>query len=430
MNIFWFRRDLRLENNCGLYHALLKGPVQPIFIFDNDILESLSKDDARIAFIYSQLQKLNNSLRKVGASVKIYKGKPLEIFKEIIERFNNIQGVYANEDYEPYSINRDKEIEKFLTTRNIPFYTFKDQVIFAKDEVLRNDKTPYTIFTPYKNKWLKLFSAQKISHYPSENLLDNFVKAKLPFPSIEELGFELSKIRVRDINYDAIEDYDKYRDFPCLEHTTYAGPHLRFGTISIRKLVSLAQEKNATYLSELIWREFFMQILYHFPKVTEYCFREEFENIRWLNSEEDFERWKIGKTGYPLIDAGMRELNSTGYMHNRVRMLCASFLTKHLLIDWRWGERYFAEKLLDFELASNVGNWQWAASTGLDSSPYIRIFNPHEQIRKFDKDWKYIRKWLPEVDTPDYPKPIVEHKFARIRALVAFRKATQSALRE
>jgi deoxyribodipyrimidine photo-lyase len=425
MNIFWFRRDLRLEDNAGLYHALQKGNVQPIFIFDTNILSDLPKDDARVFFIYEELQKIHQELKKYNSSLKIYIGKPEIIFKEIIHEFKNLESVYTNEDYEPYAIQRDNQIKEILRNSGISFHSFKDQVIFAKNEVLKEDGKPYTIFTYYKNKWLELFLNQRLSFYPSEKLLKNLFHSNYEFPQISKIDFKASKIKVKEINYDAIKDYDKFRNFPDLNHTTYVGPHLRFGTISIRKLVDIAQKTNSTYLLELIWREFFMQILYHFPYVVNRAFRSEYTNIEWENDEKLFELWKQGKTGFPIVDAGMRELNETGYMHNRVRMICASFLTKDLLIDWRWGEKYFAEKLLDFELSSNNGNWQWAAGTGCDAAPYFRIFNPDEQMKKFDPEKKYIKKWIPEISTPYYPKPIVDHKFARIRALKIYKKSLQ-----
>jgi deoxyribodipyrimidine photo-lyase len=425
MNIFWFRRDLRLEDNAGLYYALQKGNVQPIFIFDTNILSELPKDDARVYFIYQQLQKIDEELRKYNSSLKVNVGKPEIVFKEILNEYADLESVFTNEDYEPYAIKRDNQIKEIINEKGVSLHSFKDQVIFAKDEVLKDNKSPYTVFTHYKNKWLQLFTNQKLSFYPSENLLNNLFHSNHKFPQLSEIGFKPSNIKVKDINYDAIKNYDQYRNFPYLNHTTYAGPHLRFGTVSIRKLVDIAHKTNSTYLSELIWREFFMQILYHFPHVVNSAFRKEYNNIQWENDEKLFELWKQGKTGFPMVDAGMRELNETGYMHNRVRMICASFLTKDLLIDWRWGEKYFAEKLLDYELSSNNGNWQWAAGTGCDAAPYFRVFNPDEQLKKFDPEGKYVRKWIPELSTFDYPKPVIDHKFARYRALDVYKKGLQ-----
>ncbi|HPQ07639.1 MAG TPA: deoxyribodipyrimidine photo-lyase [Bacteroidia bacterium] len=425
MNIFWFRRDLRLEDNAGLYYALQKSNVQPIFIFDTNILSELPKDDARVYFIYQHLQKIDKELRKYNSSLKVYLDKPENVFRKILNEYSDLESVFTNEDYEPYAIKRDNQIKEIINEKGVSFHSFKDQVIFAKDEVLKNNKSPYTVFTHYKNKWLQLFTNQKLSFYPSEKLLNNLFHSNHKFPQLSEIGFKPSNIKVKDINYDAIKNYDQYRNFPYLNHTTYAGPHLRFGTVSIRKLVDIAHKTNSTYLSELIWREFFMQILYHFPYVVNSAFRKEYNNIQWENDEKLFELWKQGKTGFPMVDAGMRELNETGYMHNRVRMICASFLTKDLLIDWRWGEKYFAEKLLDYELSSNNGNWQWAAGTGCDAAPYFRIFNPDEQLKKFDPEGKYVRNWIPELSTLDYPKPVIDHKFARNRALDVYKKGLQ-----
>ena len=411
--VFWFRRDLRLHDNCGLYNALQSGyKVLPIFIFDEAILSELPKNDARVSFIYETLNSINNELLKVGASIKIEKGTVFEVWKALIENFN-IKEVYTNKDYEPYAIQREATLQSFFSEEGVSFKTFKDQVIFEEAEIVKEDGLPYTVYTPYKNKWLKQFSESTLDKFPSENYLENLLKENFDFPSLNEIGFQQSEIKVLPYNNRCITDYEKNRDIPSIE-TSNLSVHLRFGTVSVRKLVVFAIKTNATFTSELIWREFFMQILYHFPKVVHQNFREKYNYIPWRNNETEFKLWCEGKTGYPIVDAGMRQLNKTGYMHNRVRMIVASFLTKHLLIDWRLGEAYFAQKLLDFELSANNGNWQWAAGTGCDAAPYFRVFNPTTQQQKFDPDFKYINKWNPNYKS--IPE-IVEHKFARERYL-------------
>lgn len=417
--VFWFRRDLRLEDNVGLYHALQSDyPVLPLFIFDKDILETLPKNDPRVNFIHETLVKLNDQLSEKGSGLLIKNGSPAEVWTEIVKEFE-VEAVYTNHDYEPYATTRDQEIRAFLDDNNIPFYTFKDQVIFEKHEVVKDNGDPYTVYTPYKRKWLAAVKEDTYDSAGSESLLENCIQTKFDFPSLGDIGFEPSEIKVKPHNLDAMEGYEKARDIPHKEGTSYLSPHLRFGTVSVRKMAKLASEINETFLSELIWREFFMQILFHFPHVVEQSFRKEYDNIQWENNEDHFKKWCEGKTGYPMVDAGMRELNETGYMHNRVRMVVASFLTKHLLIDWRWGEAYFAEKLLDYELSSNNGNWQWAAGTGCDAAPYFRVFNPTSQLEKFDPQQKYVKKWVGS-NLGKYP-PVVEHKFARERALERYK---------
>ncbi len=417
--VFWFRRDLRLEDNVGLYHALQSDyPVLPLFIFDKDILETLPKDDPRVNFIHETLVKLNDQLSKKGSGLLIKNGSPAEIWTEIVKEFE-VEAVYTNHDYEPYATERDQEIRALLDENNIPFYTFKDQVIFEKHEVVKDNGDPYTVYTPYKRKWLAAVKENTYDSVASESLLENCIQKKFDFPSLGDIGFGPSEIKVKPYNLDAMEGYEKTRDIPYKEGTSYLSPHLRFGTVSVRKMAMLASEANETFLSELIWREFFMQILFHFPHVVEQSFRKEYDNIQWENNEDHFKKWCEGKTGYPMVDAGMRELNETGYMHNRVRMVVASFLTKHLLIDWRWGEAYFAEKLLDYELSSNNGNWQWAAGTGCDAAPYFRVFNPTSQLEKFDPQQRYVKKWMGS-NLGKYP-PVVEHKFARERALERYK---------
>ncbi|GFD81437.1 deoxyribodipyrimidine photo-lyase [Tenacibaculum sp. KUL118] len=424
VSIFWFRRDLRLEDNKGLYEALQSGnKVVPLFIFDEDILESLPKNDARVTFIYETLQNLDEELKKHQSSLVVKKGKPLAIWKKLTEEFI-IEAVYTNKDYEPYATKRDKEVEDFLVSKGIIFNAFKDQVIFEENEVLKNDGTPYTVFTPYKNKWLQNFSEKKDTQDFTIDFA-NFYQFLSEFPSLAFIGFEESTIKVKPYNLSSLDSYDEVRDFPSKDKTSYLSPYLRFGLVSTRKMIRFALKTNQTFLSELIWREFFMQILYHFPKVVTQNFKQKYDAVPWRNNEEEFKKWCEGKTGYPMVDAGMRELNETGYMHNRVRMITAGFLCKHLLIDWRWGEAYFAEKLLDYDLSANNGNWQWAAGTGCDAAPYFRVFNPESQLKKFDKDLQYIRKWVKDFDELTYPQPMVEHKFARERAINTYKKALQ-----
>ena len=422
ISFYWFRRDLRLEDNTALFHALKSGyKVVPVFIFDDEIVHKLPANDGRISFIYQSLYKINKQLNDIGSSVLIKKGKPLVIWSNLINEYS-CKGLYYNRDYEPYAIRRDYQIKTKLEETGIPVHDFKDHVIFEKKEVLKNDHTPYTVFTPYKNKWLKLFD--EASHLRINNsieFINHFYKQINDFPSIESIGFENSPIKVKPYNLKELEQYDEVRNFPFIDKTSYISPYLRFGQLSIRTVVKLALKVNQTFLSELIWREFFIQILYNFPKVVTNNFRKKYDLVPWRNNKDEFEKWCQGKTGYPIIDAGMRQLNKTGYMHNRIRMIAASFLCKHLLIDWRWGEAYFAKKLLDYELASNNGNWQWVAGTGCDAAPYFRIFNPTEQIKKFDKELKYIHKWVTNLNDFSYPPPIVEHKEARKRALEAYK---------
>ncbi len=383
--IFWFRRDLRLEDNTGLTAALRSGsPVLPIFIFDTNIIDELPDNDPRISFIHKNLASIKDSLERSGGSLHVLKGDPGAVWKKLISTWD-IGAVYINKDYEPYAIKRDNEVERILKSKNIPLLKFKDQVIFEESEILKSDNKPYTVFTPYRNRWLQRFRDISFTNTTkNNNLPGNFHKIPSALPGLEETGFRGSTIKVRPYDLSVIPEYEKYRDLPAEDKTSYLSPHLRFGTISIRKLVSEASEKNLTFLNELIWREFFMQILFHFPHVVTGNFKTAYDDVQWLNNEKDFDRWCNGETGYPIVDAGMRQLNETGYMHNRVRMITAGFLCKHLLTDWRWGEAYFAEKLLDYELSSNNGNWQWAGGTGCDAAPYFRVFNPETQQKKFD----------------------------------------------
>ncbi|WP_109300612.1 deoxyribodipyrimidine photo-lyase [Aquimarina sp. AU474] len=429
VSIFWFRRDLRLEDNIGLFRALSGSQaVLPIFIYDKDILDSLSKDDPRVTFIHQTIQKLNLKLNNEhGSGIAQFYGTPQEIFKHLLTQFK-IKKVYTNHDYEPYAIQRDKKIHQLLAQQHIEFLTFKDQVIFERNEIVKNDGNPYVVYTPYKNKWKETFDRSTLITFESENHLNHTVK-KIAFPTITlaQMGFLESSLKIYsfDASSALIQNYEATRNFPAQNKgTSNLSPHLRFGTVSIRSIIKKAiAEENEVFWSELIWREFFMQILWHYPHTTEKSFRPKYDRIEWRNNEDEFEKWKNGETGYPLVDAGMRQLNQTGYMHNRVRMVVASFLCKHLLIDWRWGEAYFAQKLLDYDLSANVGNWQWAAGSGVDAAPYFRIFNPTTQITKFDKKLEYINKWVKDLNELTYPTPIVEHKMARERCLRIYKNA-------
>ena len=429
INIFWFRRDVRLEDNCGLYHALTSDKkTLPIFIFDEDILFKLSKNDARVSFIHQELENINHQLEKIGCSLDIYYGKPKTIFNKLTEKYK-INSVFTNHDYEPYAIKRDLEIKELLSSKEIQFKSYKDQVIFERNEIVKKDGTPYKVYTPYSKKWLEAFHFKGIQSYPSEEKLTNFIKNKEhQFLTLKDIGFVQSAIKIESFNVSPqlIDDYEETRNFPAKNSTSKLGTHLRFGTVSIRKMVDIASKSNnCIFLKELIWREFFMQILWHFPHTINQSFKPKYDRIEWRNNEKEFNAWCNGKTGYPLVDAGMRQLNQTGFMHNRVRMLVGSFLCKHLLIDWRWGEAYFAEKLNDYELSSNIGNWQWVAGSGVDASPYFRIFNPITQIKKFDKDLTYIQKWVPNFQELRYPKEIVDHKTARERCLLVYKNAVR-----
>lgn len=425
ISIFWFRRDLRLEDNVGLYHALSSGfPVLPVFIFDENILGELEdKKDRRVDYIYQALSKINTQLKPLKTRLTTFYGNPLEIFNMVSEKYA-VQAVFCNRDYEPLAIQRDVEIYELFKRNQISFRAFKDQVIFDKSDILKNDGTPYTVYTPYSNKWKELL---KEEHYKSFNPdYNNFIWQEFTeIHSLNDIGFEKTDITFETPKLDTaiIDEYDKFRDYPAMQCTTLLGIALRFGTISIRKCVAFALNHNQTWLNELIWREFFMQILYHFPKVVNQSFKSKYDNIKWRNKEQEFDRWCEGRTGYLIVDAGMRQLSQTGFMHNRVRMIAASFLCKHLLIDWRWGEAYFAQKLNDYDLSANNGNWQWASGSGCDSAPYFRVFNPIVQTEKYDKNLEYIKKWLPEFQTENYPEPIVEHNFARERALKTYSDA-------
>lgn len=423
---FWFRRDLRLTDNVGLKSALeSKNSVQCIFIFDSNILEDLAKNDARTTFIHQKLSEIDQILQKNGSSLRVEIGDPNDIWNRILQE-KNTGDLYFNHDYEPYAISRDKTIKALFEKSDRKVFSFKDQVIFEAFEICKDDGKPYTVYTPYKKKWLSRFNGPDPATI-SEELLQQFAKNQYTFPTLQEIGFEPSSIKVKAFSLKDLKTYHENRDFPARDKTSYLSPHLRFGTIGIRELISQVKNQNETFLSELIWREFFMQILYHFPKVVHQSFREKYDAIEWRNDLQEFELWKTGQTGYPMVDAGMRQLNETGYMHNRVRMVVASFLCKHLLIDWRWGEAYFAEKLLDYDLSANNGNWQWAAGTGCDAAPYFRVFNPTSQLEKFDPKLIYIRKWVKDFDELTYPQPMVDHKMARERAISTYKKGIENA---
>lgn len=428
VSIFWLRRDLRLEDNAGLYHALKEGaPVLPLFIFDTGILNKLSdKADKRVLFIHREISRLSEELKKYGSTLLIKTGNPVEVWKQLLKEYS-IKSVFTNRDYEPYAIKRDNQIQDLLKHNRVPFFTYKDHVIFEKYEVLKDDGKPYTVFTPYSKKWLAKLVPYYYLPYPVLKYASNFFKiSPLPVPSLKSLGFSETEFQFPEkiIPGATIKNYADTRNFPALgKGTSKLGIHLRFGTLSIRQLLAFALKKNATYVNELIWREFYQMILFHFPNVVHQSFKPAYDNILWGNDEQKFAAWCEGRTGYPLVDAGMRELNATGYMHNRVRMVAASFLTKHLLIDWRWGEAYFAEKLLDFELASNNGGWQWASGSGTDAAPYFRIFNPQLQMEKFDPQLKYVKQWVPEYGTEAYTKPIVIHSASREKTLHAYKIA-------
>lgn len=429
ISLFWFRRDLRLTDNTGFFYALQQEKnVLPLFIFDKNILDKLEqKADARVEFIHDQITKLSAELETKGGSLLVKYGEPEAIYQSLLADYE-IESVYTNRDYEPYAKSRDKAIESQLKEQGASFFTFKDQMIFEPGEILNGSGEFYKVFTPFSKVWLEKYKETKYSPLEEMDWKNLYQTDKLPIPSLEDMGFQHSEIPIppKTPDEELINHYDEKRNFPAVKGTSRLGIHLRFGTISIRKLAKTAASLNATFLNELIWREFYMMILAYNPAVVDRAFKPAYDQIPWRNNEKEFAAWCQGKTGYPIVDAGMRQLNETGFMHNRVRMIVASFLTKHLLIDWRWGEAYFAEKLLDYELASNNGGWQWAAGTGTDAQPYFRVFNPTSQTEKFDKDLKYIKKWVPEFQTEKYPEPIVDHKFARQRAIDTYKSALNS----
>mmetsp|Transcript_9873 Transcript_9873/g.22786 ORF Transcript_9873/g.22786 Transcript_9873/m.22786 type:complete len:453 (+) Transcript_9873:2490-3848(+) len=430
LTLFWFRRDLRLVDNHGLYRSLnTTSAVLPVFIFDAHILDRLEdRKDGRVQFIYEQIQLLKATLEELGSTLLVCYGPPVEVYQQLI-RDLSIKAVYTNHDYEPYAKQRDQAVVACLTARGIAFYSFKDQVVFEKEEVMKDDDTPYTVFTPYMKKWKAQFSAKQVTAFGSSTLICHCIQTSpLRLLSLPSMGFQPHQVAFpsKTIDLTQIKKYDQQRDIPAVLGTSRLSMHFRFGTVSIRHAVDIARAHNEIWLNELIWREFYMMILWHFPHVVTRSFKPIYDKVAWRNDEKHFQAWCAGQTGYPIVDAGMRELNATGYMHNRLRMITASFLTKHLLIDWRWGEAYFAKKLLDFELASNNGGWQWASGSGCDAAPYFRIFNPYLQTKKFDPTLAYIRAWVPELDDTTYPSPIIVHNTAREYALMAYKKALSS----
>lgn len=429
VNIFWFRRDLRIDDNHGLFQALNAGlPVVPVFIFDPDVLAHFpNPNDARLTFIHRCLASLDQEFRKFSSSLQVYFSSPEVVFGRLATKYS-IHSVFTNTDYEPAAITRDQKVADLLRAKGVEFHSFKDQVVFHQKEVVKTDGTPYTIFTPYSKRWKEKLEHQPVRFFESEKLLHNLKYLSSDyFPELNEIGYSTQNIAFpsKEVDEQLLVNYAKTRDFPAENGTSRLGVHLRFGNISIRKLTVFAQQYSEVFLNELIWRNFYMDILWHFPHTADKSFKPAYDHIEWLNNEQDFERWCTGQTGYPLVDAGMRELNETGYMHNRVRMVVASFLTKHLLIDWRWGETYFAQKLLDFDLAANNGGWQWASGSGCDAAPYFRVFSPDAQTKKFDPHRKYIRRWVPEFESASYPKPIVDHAFARLRALETYKRGVK-----
>ncbi len=432
VNIFWFRRDLRLKDNAGLYHAL-KGnlPVVPIFIFDTNILNELEdRADKRVTFIHNALQEMQEVLNAMGVSLEVYFGTPIEIFNTLLKKYN-IQKVFTNHDYEPYALEREISIEKLLQSNAASLHTFKDQVILEKDEVLKDDGKPYTVFTPYSRKWKAVLTDFHLEAYPTEKYYTNFLKQKtVEIPTLKQMGFTATEktFPAKALKATLVKNYSLQRNFPAISGTSKLGVHLRFGTISIRQLANHCKNLSETFLNELIWRDFYHMILWHFPHVGKgKALKPLYDTIEWRKDNGEFEKWCSGQTGYPIVDAGMRELNATGFMHNRVRMIVASFLSKHLLLDWRLGEAYFAQKLLDFDMAANNGGWQWAAGSGCDAAPYFRVFNPYLQTQKFDPKFLYIKKWVPEFEEFSYPKPIVIHEEARKRCLEVYGKALKKS---
>ena len=432
ISIFWFRRDLRLHDNAALYHALKSGnPVLPIFIFDKNILDKLEdKKDRRVEFIHNNVSEIQAELQKMGSTLLVKYGVPEDIFPALLEEYE-VSGIYTNHDYEPYAHTRDGSVREYANSEGTEFYTFKDQAIFEKNEILSGAGTPYTVFTPYSRKWKEKVNEFYLKSYPTEEYFDNFLKIEnIKIPTLKEMGFEIlgQPFPSKEVIENIVNNYAQQRDFPAISGTSRLSVHLRFGTVSIRELARKAQNLSETWLNELIWRDFYFNILHHFPHIGEgHAFRKQYDLIEWRNNEVEFHKWCEGKTGYPIVDAGMRELNTTGFMHNRVRMITASFMIKHLLIDWRWGEAYFAKKLIDYDFSAN-GGWQWAAGSGCDAAPYFRVFNPTLQTQKFDKSLEYIKKWVPELNSLDYPQPIVNHEFARKRVLEVYQKALKGEI--
>jgi deoxyribodipyrimidine photo-lyase len=465
-SLVWFRRDLRDFDHAALYHALKNSQqVHCIFVFDTDILDKLeNKQDRRVEFIWESIRELKTALQNHGGDLTVLHGKARELIPQYALQAN-IHAVFANRDYEPNAVKRDAEVAKELAKNKIAFHDFKDQVIFEKDEVLSLSSKPYSVFSHYRNTSLKQLNDTHLAPYDVDDVLKNL--AKIPVTdliSLETMGFartNLAQMRLPtgmsggkqllDDFEERIHQYKDARNFPAVKGVSYLSVHLRFGTVSIRHLARQARNRmdagSASWLNELIWRDFYFQILHHNPHVAAgKSFKADFENLQFPNDEKLFKAWCDGQTGYPLVDAAMRQINQTGFMHNRLRMVAASFLVKDLLIDWRWGERYFAQNLIDFDLSANNGGWQWAASTGCDAQPWFRIFNPITQSEKFDAAGKFIRKYVSElancsdkeIHAPwtipplrqqsiaviigkDYPAPVVDHATQRALALALYK---------
>jgi len=415
--IFWLRRDLRLHDNAGLFHAMQSGlKVQCLFLFDYNISKNLPSTDKRFAFIYQALEKIHEQLKSMGSSLLVKNGFPINVWKEMLQK-GDVKSIFCNEDYEPNAIKRDTQVANLAKDYGVSFNAYQDHVICKKGDVLKADGTPYTVFTPYFNKWLTKVIIDELPNYPNVTS-DKLVKSNYEFPERQVLGFNgYSNFPTDFSDFELLKNYAIKRDVPGVEGTSKIGAALRFGTISIRQATKLAHKYSDVWLKELVWREFFSQIMQHFPNTVKEPFKIKYRQLQWPLNEDALQRWIDGKTGYPIVDAGMRELRTTGWMHNRVRMIVASFLCKHLLQDYRLGEAYFAEKLIDFELSSNNGNWQWAAGCGCDAAPYFRVFNPTTQQQKFDPKFEYIKQWVPEFGTFDYPEPMVDHKQAREKAI-------------
>ncbi len=464
--LVWLRRDLRLDDNAALYHALKSGAeVTTVFIFDTAILAPLPRADRRVEFIHGSVAALKDELQALGSDLLVRHGAADE---EIVRMATEegVSAVYCNHDYEPAAIARDERVAHALKANGIAFHTSKDQVVLERDEVLTGAGTMFTVFTPYSRAWRKVCDGFQLKAYPVRSYFDRFEK-RTPeaMPSLTDIGFETTNLASLGIQAGAsgaadlfqdflhrIHGYHDRRNFPGIKGVSYLSVHLRFGTISIRTLARTAMshggEGAETWVNELIWRDFYHQILWHRPDVVGHAFKKDLDTLAFSTDEAHFKAWCAGRTGFPIVDAAMRQLNETGYMHNRLRMIAASFLVKDLLIDWRWGEAYFAEKLIDFDLAANNGGWQWAASTGCDAQPYFRIFNPVSQSEKFDADGKFIRRYVPELAQLDadsihapwlarpldlasagvrlgetYPAPIVDHAVQREKALKLFKRA-------
>jgi len=428
LSIFWFRRDLRLHDNTALFHALSENAsVLPIFIFDTSILSQLEdKNDRRVDFIHQTLEHIQHTLLGFGSSLRVLHNSPVLAFQTLIKEFR-LKSVYCNHDYEPYARQRDADIRNFLESQGIQFKTYKDQCIFEKNEIVKDNGEPYTVFTPYSKKWKNQLLVSNHAVYKTEDKFNCFYKTSaFSLPTLQQLGFKKTDIvfdAFPELSKTLLIEYQAKRNFPAMNASSKLSVHLRFGTISIRELVRKALPLSETWLNELIWREFYMMILWHFPHAAKEAFKPAYNSIIWRNNEKEFDLWCKGLSGFPMVDAGMRELNATGFMHNRVRMIVSSFLVKDLLIDWRWGEAYFAAKLNDFDLSANNGGWQWAAGTGCDAAPYFRVFNPTEQQKKFDPEFQYIKNWVEEFGTPQYPQPMVDHAMARQRALLTYKTA-------